>query len=114
MTNTPFWATLDELVATSEIIIDRPCGTVHPRYPDICYPLDYGYLHRTRSGDGDGIDVWVGSLPEKHVTGAIVTVDLAKRDSEIKILWGCTSEEMALVLAFHNGGSQMGIFLLCE
>ncbi len=60
-----FWQTLDTLVTESNLIIDRPRGSAHPRYPEYSYPLDYGYLRGTRSGDGDGIDMWVGSLPEK-------------------------------------------------
>ena len=39
-----FWIYLDELIAQSKIIIDRPKGSVHPRYPQIVYELDYGYL----------------------------------------------------------------------
>lgn len=42
--------------------------------------------------DGSGIDVWVGS-GEKRIDAIICTIDLLKRDSEIKILIGCTEEE---------------------
>jgi inorganic pyrophosphatase len=111
MKNTDFWPTLDTLVTTSEIRIDRPRGSAHPRYPESRYPLDYGYLEGTRSGDGDGIDVWIGSLPEKRATAIIFTVDLEKRDGEIKILLGCTHEEMLLILAYHRVGSQSAVLL---
>lgn len=60
-----FWFTLDKLVDTSEIIIDRPKGTAHPKYPDFIYKVDYGYLKNTSSMDGDGIDVWVGTDNKK-------------------------------------------------
>ena len=52
-----FWNALDTLIATSEIAIDRPRGSAHPRYADITYPLDYGYLTGTSGGDGDEIDI---------------------------------------------------------
>lgn len=39
--------------------------------------------------DGAGIDVWVGS-DEKKVDAIMCIVDLMKKDSEIKILIGCT------------------------
>ena len=42
--NREFWKTLDELVADSIIVIDRPKGTAHPKYPDFIYKIDYGYL----------------------------------------------------------------------
>ena len=42
--NSDFWNALDELVDNSEIIIDRPKGTSHPKYPNFVYQVDYGYL----------------------------------------------------------------------
>ncbi len=96
-----FWNALDELVNNSEIIIDRPKGTSHPKYRNFIYRVDYGYLKDTTSMDGTGIDVWVGSI-EKKVVAIICIVDLMKKDSEIKILIGCTEEEMKIVYETHN------------
>lgn len=103
---TAFWASLDRLVAESRIVIDRPRGTPHPRYPDFVYPLDYGYLDGTTAADGGGLDVWVGSQPDRAVTAIVCTVDLVKRDAEIKLLLGCTREEAQIILATHNSGPQ--------
>ena len=99
--NVEFWNALDELVNNSEIIIDRPKGTSHPKYPDFIYRVDYGYLKDTTSMDGAGIDVWVGS-DEKKVDSIMCIVDLMKKDSEIKILIGCTEEEKEIVYETHN------------
>ncbi len=96
-----FWNALDKLVEDSEIMIDRPHGSVHPRYPNIVYKVDYGYLKNTSSMDGCGIDVWVGTNG-KTVDAIICIVDLMKRDSEIKILIGCTEEEKEIIYNFHN------------
>ncbi len=101
-----FWAALDALAASSQLIIDRPKGSAHPKYPDSIYPLDYGCLKATSSMDGDGIDVWVGT-GGKDVCAVICTVDLLKRDSEIKILIGCTEAETALVYEYHNESTAM-------
>jgi inorganic pyrophosphatase len=106
-----FWRGLDELVAACRLVIDRPRGTPHPRYPSLVYPLDYGYLQGTRAADGDGIDVWVGSLPERGVTAVVCTVDAEQRDAEVKILLGCTPQEARAVLAVHNRGAQVGVLL---
>ena len=97
-----FWKALDTLVVSGKIMIDRPKGSCHPRYPEIRYELDYGYLDNTVSMDGGGIDVWCGSLPHGTVNAIICTVDLVKRDSEIKLLIGCSEEEMNAVYIFHN------------
>ncbi|MFC1845755.1 inorganic pyrophosphatase [Candidatus Dependentiae bacterium] len=97
-----FWQKLGHLLQTSELIIDRPTGSHHPRYSSITYPLDYGYLAGTTAADGSGIDVWRGSLPEPVLDAVVCTVDILKRDTEVKLLLGCTPEEKELVLQFHQ------------
>jgi inorganic pyrophosphatase len=106
-----FWAMADRLVATGQIVIDRPRGTAHPRFPDIVYPLDYGYLAGTTGGDGDGIDIWRGSLPDLAVTAVIATIDLHKRDAEVKLLVGCAEGEARIALATHRTDSQAAILV---
>ena len=106
-----FWHGLDLLVASCRLKIDRPKGTSHPRFSAFLYPLDYGYLESTRTGDGEGIDVWVGTLPEKRVTGIVCTVDVEQRDAEIKILLGCTPREATEILQSHNAGTQSAILV---
>jgi len=101
-----FWQSLDKLVSNSKIIIDRPKGSRHPRYPKLIYPVDYGYLENTSSIDGGGIDVWKGTDGET-IDAIICTVDLFKKDSEIKILIGCGEEEKRLVLDVHNNSEHM-------
>lgn len=102
-----FWSAMDKLISDSEIIIDRPKGSRHPRFSHIEYPLDYGYLKGTSSMDNSGIDLWRGSLRTPVLDAIIVTVDLMKRDSEIKLLLGMTDEEKQTALAFHNEGIYM-------
>lgn len=110
--NSEFWNALDKLVTNSEIVIDRPKGTSHPKYPNFIYRVDYGYLKDTSSMDGAGIDVWVGS-GEKKVDAIMCIVDLMKKDSEIKILIGCTEEEKAIVYETHNETQFMkGVLIL--
>jgi inorganic pyrophosphatase len=106
-----FWAAMDELLAGSSVTIDRPKGSTHPRFPSFRYPLDYGYLAGTSAIDGGGVDAWLGSLPAKSVTAVVCTVDLLKRDTETKLLIGCTHEEALLVLATHNTGPQSAILI---
>jgi inorganic pyrophosphatase len=106
-----FWDMLNHLVVTNDIVIDRPKGSSHPRYPDLIYPLDYGYLKNTLSSDGDGVDTWLGSLNDKHISGIICTVDIEDRDVEIKLLLGCTTEEILMILDIHNQGTQAAFFI---
>lgn len=110
-----FWQTLDALVSTSEIVIDRPKGSTHPRFPNFIYRVDYGHLKNTTSMDGSGIDVWIGTDPVGRVDAIMCIVDLMKRDSEIKLLIGCTEEEKALICETHNETEYMkGIMIRRE
>ena len=112
MNNPAFWHALDRLMSASEIVIDRPKGSPHPRFPSRIYPLDYGYLAGTASMDGDGIDLWRGSDPAQRLDAVVCTVDLMKRDSEIKLLIGCTEEEKAAVMRWHNDSDMMKAILI--
>ena len=112
MNNPAFWHALDRLMSASEIVIDRPKGSPHPRFPSRIYPLDYGYLAGTASMDGDGIDLWRGSDPAQRLDAVVCTVDLMKRDSEIKLLIGCTEDEKAAVMRWHNDSDMMKAILI--
>ncbi|GHO50984.1 inorganic pyrophosphatase [Ktedonospora formicarum] len=112
MSSAAFWRSLDTLVAESKIVIDRARDTPHPRYSDFIYPFDYGYLQGTLSNDGSGIDIWRGTMPDTQVTAVIVNVDLEKRDSEIKVLIGCTPEEQQTILHVHEDGAQSALLIV--
>ncbi|MDD4796333.1 MAG: inorganic pyrophosphatase [Eubacteriales bacterium] len=100
--NNEFWDAIDKLVSASQIVIDRPKDTTHPTYPDFIYKVDYGYLKDTSSMDGGGIDVWKGTDQSVGVDAIMCTVDLGKRDSEIKILVHCSEEEKRIIYQTHN------------
>ena len=108
-----FWKRLDSLIAANLLVIDRPKGSAHPRYPDIIYPLDYGYLKGTSGGDGNEIDVWQGTIVENRLVAVICTVDSMKQDTEIKLLIGCTDDEINTVDRFYNEQEYMsGVIIL--
>jgi len=109
--NTQFWTMLDQLVDGSSIVIDRPKNSRHPDWESMVYPLDYGYLAGTTSSDGAGIDLWQGESGKTNVTAIICAVDLLKKDSEIKLLLGCTEEEMITIADFLNSHG-MGCYLV--
>ena len=97
-----FWRTLQQVLSTHNVVIDRPRGTAHPRYPELIYPLDYGYVEGIKAVDGNELDVWKGSKSEERVSGILCTVDTLKGDTEMKILLCCTQEEMQTVYQFQN------------
>lgn len=111
-----FWTQAEQLVAASTVVVERPKGSVHPRFGDMIYPLDYGYLAGTAGGDGAEVDVWLGSLAAEppRVVGAVATVDPGKRDLEAKLLLNCTPEECATVVRFFEGNGVGVVFIARE
>lgn len=107
-----FWQRLDALLEQSEIVIDRPKGSTHPRFSDIVYALDYGYLDGTTSTDGEGLDVWLGSDDRRQLDAVICTVDLDKSDAELKLLVGCTDQDKAYIERFYNEYPNMGAIII--
>ncbi len=114
--NVEFWDYLDKLVESSEVVVERSEGSTHPDFEEMVYPLNYGYLAGTTSSDGGGIDVWIGSKGsttegDYHVDGVLCAIDLLKRDTEIKILLGCSEEEMVTITNFVHRSSLGGLLL---
>lgn len=92
-TEEKFFEALEKLIEENGIMIERQKGTPHPRFPDFIYAVDYGYIKSTTSQDGNGIDIFVGTS-NNGVVGCLCTVDLLKKDSEIKVLYNCNQEEI--------------------
>ena len=67
-------------------------------------PIDYGYLEGSKGSDGAELDAWVGS-GRRNVTGVLATLDLHKHDGELKLVVGCSQDEVAAVLGI------MGVFM---
>jgi inorganic pyrophosphatase len=102
-----FWQRLDLMLAEHPVVIDRPQGARHPRFPEIIYPLAYGYLKDTSGGDGNEVDVWKGSLSGNKLVGVICTVDSFKNDAELKLLIDCSVEEIDIINKFYNQNEVM-------
>jgi inorganic pyrophosphatase len=109
--NEAFFETLEQLIREHGITIDRPKGSAHPRFPDLIYPINYGYINNTQSQDGDGIDVFLGDDESAEVVGIICTVDTVKRDSEVKVLYKCTEENIQTAVRIMNNGPMRGILV---
>jgi inorganic pyrophosphatase len=65
-------------------------------------PTELLFCKGTSSSDGAAIDVWRGSLPAGHLDAVVCTVDLEKRDAELKLLLGCTRTEKQVICSFHQ------------
>ncbi|MDO5082134.1 MAG: hypothetical protein Q4D89_01865 [Arachnia propionica] len=96
------WEQLDITVQRHPIVIDRPCGSHHPDFPELVHPVDYGFIDGTVGGDGEGIDIWVADPDSRRVTALFITHDPLKRNAEIKIVLGGGEGDLAAISAFYE------------
>lgn len=106
-----FWAVAEDLIAGHTVRIDRPRGSRHPRFPDVVYPLDYGFLEATSGGDGEGIDLWIGTRPGAGLIGAFVTADPHKADMEVKLVLDAGVDDVATLEGFYAPQPQGAFFV---
>lgn len=100
--NAFFWQKLDTLFLSSKLVVDRPRSTMHYKYSNLVYPVDYGYLTDTTGSDQAPVDVFKGSLKTNLIGSIVISADILKKDCEVKLLIGCTEEEEQEILVFLN------------
>ena len=93
------WEYWERLLRERGVVIDRPRGSAHPRYPGMIYPLDYGYIPGTAGGDGAEVDVFVGTV-NTGLRAVLLTADARKGDRELKLLWNLSDAEIAAARRF--------------
>lgn len=73
---------------TVTIKIDRPKGSTHPQYPNIIYPINYGYIPGTKGTDGEEVDVYLLGVdkPVQEYTAKVIAVVYRTDDSEDKLV----------------------------
>lgn len=78
---------LEYLGTTVKVTMDRPLGSKHPDY-DLYYPINYGFIENTVSGDGEEIDAYVlGEFePLKEYEGTVIAVIKRLNDVEDKLV----------------------------
>lgn len=76
------------------VTVDRPLGSAHPEYPDMIYPVNYGYVEGITAPDGEEQDVYILGVdtPVEKFTGVVVGVICREDDSEEK--WVAVPENM--------------------
>ncbi len=69
-------------------IVDRPVGAPHPKYSDLLYPVNYGYIEGMMGGDGEPLDAYILGVyePLKCYTGVAVALIHRKDDVEDKLV----------------------------
>jgi inorganic pyrophosphatase len=95
------WDHWEGLIRRNGITIDRPRGSQHPEFSQIVYPIDYGYVNETLATDGGALDLFCGTAGT-GLAGTVIAVDHRRGDTEFKLLFDCSPEEIYLVNGFIN------------
>lgn len=71
-----------------DIKIDRPIGSVHPKHPDIIYPVNYGYIPNVFGGDGEELDVYLLGVETsaKEYQARVIAIVHRNNDIEDKLV----------------------------
>ena len=72
---------LDKIVTVK---MDRPIGTKHPKHGFI-YPINYGYIPNTISGDGEELDAYIigPTEPLDEFTGQCIAIIHSQRQDHL-------------------------------
>ena len=98
------------------VTIDRPLGSAHPKYPDMVYPVNYGYVKGVMAADGEEQDAYLLGVDElvKEYTGILIAIIHRLDDVEDK--WvvapvgkNYTKEEILKQVAFQEKYFQIEI-----
>lgn len=100
--NAYFWQKVDTLFLSNDVKVTKKKGDVHDTFRNLVYPLDYGRIEDLASVSGKGVGVYLGSGNRHQVTALAVAADILAKELDVKILAGCTEEEVSQVLHYLN------------
>ncbi len=69
-----------------KVIMDRPMGSKHPKW-NFIYPINYGYVPNTISGDGEELDAYIVGIfePVKEYEGKCIAA-IHRLDDDDKLV----------------------------
>ena len=104
-----------------QVIMDRPLGSRHPRFPELEYPVNYGYVPGVPGGDGEEQDVYVlgVAVPLERFEGEVIAV--IRRADDVEEKWVAapegvrfTAEEIRQQVAFQERFFDSTVHVLSE
>ena len=91
---------------TVTVTVDRPLGSYHPNYPDLYYPINYGYIEGIIAPDGEEQDAYILGVdtPVETFTGTVIAI--IHRNDDVEEKWvvapeGLTFSKEEIEAAVH-------------
>ena len=77
----------DYLGKKVKVVMDRPMGSKHPKW-NFIYPINYGYVTNTISGDGEELDAYIVGIfePVEEYEGKCIAVIHRLDDDDDKLV----------------------------
>ena len=100
------------------VTVDRPLGSAHPDFPEMIYPVNYGYIEGIMAPDGEEQDAYILGVPqpEKQFTGRIIAI--VRRADDVEEKWVVspegqtfTKQEIADLIRFQEQYFQSEIIM---
>ena len=91
------------------VTVDRPFGSFHPKFKDLYYPVNYGYVKGVIAPDGEEQDAYILGVtePVSEFTGRIIAV--IQREDDVEEKWVVcpegtyfTKDEIAELVRFQE------------
>ncbi len=72
---------------TVKVVMDRPLGSKHPKH-GFYYPVNYGFIPNTVSGDGEELDAYVLGIfkPVDEFVGVVAAIIHRTNDNDDKLV----------------------------
>ena len=88
------------------VTVDRPIGSCHPEYPDMIYPINYGYVRGIIAPDGEEQDAYIIGIddPVVEFCGRVIAIIQRLDDVESKLVVapdGMTFTENEIIAKTH-------------
>ena len=80
---------LNELLGTTATVtVDRPLGSRHPRFPNLIYSVNYGFVAGLLGGDGEEQDAYILGVDEpiSSFVGRVIAIIRRLDDVEDKLV----------------------------
>ena len=100
--NAFFWQKVDTLFLSGNLKMEKKKGEVHSTFGNLIYPTDYGHLVDAKSAGESGVSVYAGSLNRSEISALVIAADILTKELDVKLLIGCSDEEIEDILRFLN------------
>ncbi len=87
------------------VTVDRPLGTPHPKYREMIYPINYGYIKNVFAPDGDEQDAYILGIDTPVATFTGVIIAIIERHDDIEEKWVVAPKEKRFTLEEIKAGT---------